>query len=263
MPAIWDSLGKAGVSGRYYYSNLPFVALWGTRYLAISQTYEQFKSDAKRGALPAVSFVDPIYTVLDDGTGNDDHPHADIRRGDAFLADAFHAVASGPLWPSTVFIVNYDEWGGFFDHVPPPRAAAPSLIDPDLENGRALLGFRVPTVVASPFTAGDRDNPSVNGTVFDHTSILKLIEWRWNLPPLTARDASDDVGNLATALGFENPQLEVPDLLLPEAPPPQPCPPLAAARANDRSRRAVAWTSADWSGLARSGLLDGWPGLAR
>src|SRR5207249_11000394 len=138
------------------------------------------------GQLPAVSFVDPRFTIVDDGVGNDDHPHSDIRRGDAFLAQAFGAVASGPDWPTTVFIVTFDEWGGFFEHVAPPRAAAPNRVDPDIVDGKALLGFRVPTVVASPFTRGDAGRPRVDHNVYDHTSVLKLIEWRWKLAPLTA-----------------------------------------------------------------------------
>lgn len=125
--------------------------------------------------------------------------HADIRRGDAFLAQAFHAVANGPGWPSTVFIVTYDEWGGFFDHVAPPRATAPNTVDQDLVAGKAPLGFRVPTIVASPWTRGDANAPSIDSGVADHTSILKLIEWRWGWPPLTARDASADVQSLPSA----------------------------------------------------------------
>jgi phospholipase C len=117
-----------------------------------------------------------------------------------------------------VFIVNFDEWGGFFEHVAPPRAAAPNNVDPDLVNGKALLGLRVPTVIASPFTAGQPGNPRVSALTFDHTSVLKLIEWRWGLPPLTARDASNDVQNLAFALNFEHPNASVPSLPQPVAP---------------------------------------------
>ena len=84
-----------------------------------------------------------------------------MRAGDAFLAQTFHAVANGPDWGSTVFIVTYDEWGGFFDHVAPPRAVAPNAVDPDLVDGKALLGMRIPVVVASPFTRGDPANPRV------------------------------------------------------------------------------------------------------
>jgi phospholipase C len=218
LPTIWDRLIAAGVSARYYFSNVPFLGLWGAKYVGISDLYPEFVAAAQSGALPAVSFVDPIYTILDDGTGNDDHPHADIRRGDRFLYDTFQAVATGPKWPNTVFIVNFDEWGGFFEHIVPPRATAPNQVDPDLVNGKALLGFRVPTVVASPFSTGLANNPRVSTQVYDHTSVLKLIEWRWGLAPLTARDASTDVQNLAYALNFENPDVIVPALPEPFAP---------------------------------------------
>jgi phospholipase C len=218
LPAIWDRLAAAGVSANYFYSNVPFTALWGTKYLGISRLYAEFLAAAATGTLPAVSFVDPRYTVLDDGTGNDDHPHADIREGDLFLYQTFQAVARGPKWANTVFIVNFDEWGGFFEHVAPPRATAPNLVDPDLVKGKALLGCRVPTVVASPFSRGNPFDPRVSAPVFDHTSVLKLIEWRWGLAPLTARDASSDVTNLAYALNFKEPDASVPYLPQPQAP---------------------------------------------
>ena len=192
--------------------------MWGTKYLPISARYEQFLADAAAGTLPSVTFVEPRFFSEELGTSNDDHPHADIRAGDAFLAQTFHAVATGPAWGSTVFIVTYDEWGGFFDHVAPPRAVAPNTVDPDLVGGKALLGMRIPVVVASPFTRGDPASPRVISEVFDNTSILKLIEWRWNLKPLTARDASTDVGNLAFALDFADPQPTVPALPNPEPP---------------------------------------------
>jgi phospholipase C len=96
-------------------------------------------------------------------------------------------------------------------------------VDPDLVGGQALLGLRIPVVVASPFTRGDPDNPRVDSTVFDNTSILKLIEWRWTLKPLTTRDASDDVGNLAFALDFAHPDPTVPELPSPDPPLLLPC----------------------------------------
>ena len=224
LPTIWDRLAEASVSAKYYYSNVPFTSLWGVKYLGITAGYKQFLSDAANGQLPAVSFVDPAYTVTDLDVGNDDHPHSDVRRGDAFLAQTFQAVASGPAWASTVFIVTFDEWGGFFDHVAPPRAAEPAG-DPDTDvvNGKTLLGLRVPVVIASPFTLGDPQQPRVEHAVFDHTSILKLIEWRWGLAPLTARDASSDVGNLAGVLNFSNPNPAVPVLPSASAPPSSPC----------------------------------------
>ncbi|HEY2466208.1 MAG TPA: alkaline phosphatase family protein, partial [Terracidiphilus sp.] len=194
------------------------LALWGIKYIGITKTYDQFKEDAANGTLPAVSFLDPRYTILDDGTGNDDHPHADIREGDKFLYDVFKAVSEGPGWSSTVLIVNFDEWGGFFEHVPPPRAQAANNVDTDIVDGKTLLGMRVPVVVASPFSSGNPANPLINSLIFDHTSVLKLIEWRWGLPRLTPRDASSDVNNLAYALNFDSPQTAVPNLPKPQTP---------------------------------------------
>jgi len=265
MPTIWDRLAAAGVSGRYYFSNLPFLGLWGTKYLSISRPYQQFLLDAASGNLPAVSFLDPRFTTTDDGTGNDDHPHADVRTGDAFLAQTFHAVANGPGWPKTLFVVNYDEWGGFFDHVAPPRATAPNTVDPDLVAGKALLGLRVPTVVASPFTGSENGKPRVKRFTFDHTSILKLIEWRWGLPPLTARDASNDVENFARVLKLGHPTNDVPVLPLPIAPPPSPCfqPEVESNNAAQVTIAARAISDiesgTEWLQLQKSGLLDGWP----
>src|SRR6202020_3348539 len=116
LPTIWDRLQAAGVSCRYYYSNVPFLALWGLEYVGISSLYAQFALDAATGNLPAVSFVDPWFTILDDGTGNDDHPHADLRKGEIFLRDIVTALSASPQWSSTVLVINRDEWGGFFDH---------------------------------------------------------------------------------------------------------------------------------------------------
>jgi phospholipase C len=223
LPTIWDRLAEHDVSARYYFSDVPFLLLWGARYASITRPAAEFFADAAAGTLPGVAFVDPRFINDETGTSGSDHPHADVRVGDAFLEDAFNAVSSGPDWEHTVFIVTYDEWGGFFDHVAPPRADAPNDVDPDLVNGKALLGMRVPVVVASPLTRGDPNNPRIVSTVFDHTSILKLIEWRWHLRPLTGRDASPDVGNLATALNFAAADATVPELPDVEAPLITPC----------------------------------------
>jgi phospholipase C len=111
----------------------------------------------------------------------------------------------------------FDEWGGFFDHVVPPRVVSPqNSPDKDLQNGAALLGFRVPTVIASPFTRGvDGQSNFVDHTLYDHTAALKLIEWRFGLKPLTARDASSAIGNPAASFNFTSPNPALP--LLPSA----------------------------------------------
>ena len=210
LETIWNRLSNAGVSARCY---SPWLKLWGTKYEDITHNFEDYLTDAAAGKLPAVSFVDPPNSSVTGGT--DDHPFADIRNGDAFLSQMYHALVNGPGWPHSVLIVTFDEWGGFFDHVSPPRVVAPNAIDSDLVDGGVLLGFRVPTVIVSPFSRGFPRFPRVNHTVFDHTSVLKLIEWRWNLPPLTTRDASAEIGNLASALDFLRPRTELP--LLPFA----------------------------------------------
>ena len=217
LTTIWDRLLKAGVSCRYYFSNVPFLSIWGLKYAGISSLYEQFKADAADGKLPAVSFVDPWFTILDDGTGNDDHPHADLRKGEIFLRDIVSTLAASPHWSNTVLVINRDEWGGFFDHVAPPRVIAPNHVDTDLVDGKALLGCRVPAIIVSPFARGNPAKPRINSLLFDHTSVLKMIEWRWGLEPLTARDASNEVGNLASALNFSTPETSVPELpVIPE-----------------------------------------------
>ncbi|QNI33936.1 alkaline phosphatase family protein [Alloacidobacterium dinghuense] len=208
LETIWTRLSGAGVSGFCYSQFLELI--WGRKYVDVSRSYEDYLHDAAAGQLPAVSFVDAPYSPTIGFM--DDHPFDDIRNGDAFLSQMYHALVNSPCWPNSVLIVTFDEWGGFFDHVPPPRVVAPNTTDTDLIDGRALLGFRVPTVVVSPFSVGSSLSPQINSTVFDHTSALKLIEWRWNLQPLTARDASTDIGNLASVLDFANPRIKVPAL---------------------------------------------------
>ena len=259
LVTIWDRLAAAGVSHRYYYSNLPVIALLGLRHLRISRFLDEFLDDAAAGTLPAVSFVDPRLTLAPDAAfGNDDHPHADVARGDAFLAGVFHALAEGPGWPGTVLVVNYDEWGGFFDHVPPPRRVAPNDVDPDVEDGKSLLGFRVPCIVASPFSRGRWLAPRISRLTYDHTSVLKLIEWRHGLLPLTARDAT--MPNLAWTLDFRDPDPSVPDLPRPQAPPPTVCTPAERASSAEARDRAGDGEPGDlWKGFLDSGVLKGWP----
>jgi phospholipase C len=252
LPTIIDRLTDAGVSVNYYFNNVPFLALWGTKYVSVSLPYDAFLFQAKFGLLPSVSFVDPNYTLLDDGTGNDDHPHADLRNGEAFMKEVFNAVSQGPNWANTVLIVNRDEWGGFFDTIKPPRVIAPNDVDKDLKGGKALLGCRVPTIVASPFSKGNPDSPRINSLLYDHTSVLKFIEWRYGLRPLTKRDASNEIANLAYALDFSNPDPTVPSL--PEA-----------KKVNAKGCGADVIVdgheggNADMLALLKSDRMEGWP----
>ncbi len=205
---IWDRLKAKGVSGKYYFSDAPFTFLLkqhgppvGNVGDAAAPLPGTFFGDAAAGTLPAVSYVDPKFDSEEDGTSNDDHPHADIRAGEVFMNQVYDAVRNGPGWKNTVLVITYDEWGGFFDHVAPSRA-------PDVSRVTSLRGFRVPTVVISPFAR----RGVVSHATFDHTSILKMIEWRWRLKPLTPRD--QNARNLARVLDFANPDTSSPTYLV-------------------------------------------------
>ena len=233
IPTIWDRLAGAGLSHRYYYSDLPFLGLWGTRYLPIIAPFARFLADAAAGLLPHVSFVDPKFSNTG-GPESDQHPFADVRAGEKFIADVFHAVRTSPQWDRTVLIFTYDEWGGFVDHVTPPKVADdtdPAGVDhicnvpgtcsepPGQVPDYRQLGFRVPCVVVSPFSP----SRPVHGGPYEHTSILRMIEWRWGLQPLTTRDRR--ARNLAGVLELDRTNT-VPDSAIPTPAPfvPQSCP---------------------------------------
>jgi phospholipase C len=210
-PTIWDRLAAAGRTGAYYFFDEPFLALWGTKYLTLLRPVAQFLVDCALGTLPNVSFVDPSFINEDQGQSGDYHPHGDIRAGEAFLSLIYHAVRSSPAWNKTVFVVNFDEWGGFFDHVAPPKVVDDTKRAALTPAGAPVpdytqLGFRVPCIVASPWSKAKvvHDGP------YEHTSVLKMIEWRWGLPPLTARDAN--ARNLAEVLDFSSVRTDTPDV---------------------------------------------------
>jgi phospholipase C len=235
LPTIWDRLKDAGLRGRYYFSDIPFVALWGSKYLDISATFPQFLADCASGTLPEVSFVDPRFEDEGSGTSGDDHPHGDVRSGEEFLARVYNAVVTGPAWERTLLVVNYDEWGGFYDHVPPQQA-------PDADPANALRGFRVPALVVSPRAR----RGAVAHSVYDHTSVLRAIEWRWGLPALTPRDAA--ARNIAEVLDFQAPLRRTPrPYVVRPAPAGLPCPAAQAESAEEwgplrEKAEAVGWT---------------------
>jgi phospholipase C len=237
MPTIWDRLSDAGVSGTYYFSDIPFLALWYEKYLGISQPFTKFLLDCAAGTLPAVSFVDPRFTDEPSGTSGDDHPHADIRVGQQFLSQVYTAITSSPAWERTMLVINYDEWGGFFDHVVPTKA-------PDVARRTALRGFRVPAVVISPRARRQH----VAHRTYDHTSVLKAIEWRWDLAPLTPRDAA--ARNIAEVLDFESdPDLTAPTITVPPFVPEGPC---------GLPDSGVESSEAEWGDLRTLALAHGW-----
>jgi phospholipase C len=237
LPTIWDRLSQSNVSGFYYHAGPAIIgsvlSLWGlTKYSAISFGIDQFYQDCTNGTLPAVSFVDPLLTsspLVGDTGGTDDHPHSDIRNGEAFLASVYNAIVSSPNWSSTVLVINFDEWGGFFDHVPPPVVPIEPAEQSLGNDGR--LGFRVPCLVISPWSR----RGYVPHEQFDHTSVLKLIENRWGLAPLTVRDAG--ANDLADVLDLDHPNFAAPPVItnVPGGPFGGPCQSVQIAQQSDGS----------------------------
>jgi phospholipase C len=219
--AIFDRVRDAGLTAGYYSWGEPMTGLFeSTRYDAISFPKDQFFTDAAAGKLSNVTFIEPDYTTVSEflGTSNDDHPHGNILVGEGWIADVYNALKASPQWGRMVFVLNFDEHGGFYDHVPPPRVADNNVNPnpgPHPDYGR--LGFRVPAIAMGPFAPSKVETAGP----YEHCSVLRMIEWRWNLPPMTARDAN--AKNLAEALDVSHPRaaFELP----PFTPPPAtPCP---------------------------------------
>jgi phospholipase C len=215
LPTIFDRFAGKKIPAAYYYGNFPFLVLY-QRYQKISFPYATFFHQCKTGRLPAFSYIDPSYTFMDSGPvsgnqGNDDHPHADIRAGEYFMSTIYNAVTRSPAWPRTLLVFTFDEWGGFFDHVSPPAG-------PDVKPEYQQRGFRIPAVLVSPFARRGR----VAHGVYDHTSILRLLEWRWGLEPLSVRDAH--ANNLAGALDFSHRNVRAPAISAPRFLVGAPCP---------------------------------------
>ncbi len=141
--------------------------------------------------------MDPAFNGEDQGTSGDEHPHGDVRVGQAFIADVVHAFMESPQWERGALFIVYDEWGGFFDHVVPPRV--PDLrTSANLDSDFGQMGFRIPAVVVSPYARRGH----VDHSIYGFESILKMIRYRYGLPPLTPRDLY--ANNIAAAFDFES-----------------------------------------------------------
>ena len=202
-PTIWDRLVAAGVPCRMYGTDLPTTALWGARLVPVTSPVARLFADAAAGTLPNVTFVDPGFLS---GMRTDDHPHGDMRMGQRFVASVLDVLQASPQWESMAVFVTYDEWGGFFDHVAPPLLAD-DFATADETTTCALTGFRLPVMVHSPFARPGY----VDHRLYDHTSILRFIEWRFLGAPaegtggtgwwLTSRDRT--AANIGGALAAE------------------------------------------------------------
>jgi len=214
---IFDRLDAHQIPWRNYYSSFP-----PTSYLFPGNAVEghasvvpiaQFFADAKTGQLPGFAIIDPDF-----GHSSEENPQ-NIVHGEVFAASVVQAVMDSPAWPQTLLVWTFDEGGGYYDHVPPPPAVPPDDIPPlqlPWYDGFARHGFRVPAVVISPWSRADH----VTSVVHDHTSILAMVERKWNLPAMTHRDAA--AADLSDFLNLDKPAFaEPPSLATPLAGPAQ------------------------------------------
>jgi len=209
MQTLGDELETAAVPWKYYAPSLGQPGYIWTAYDAIGHIrngdlwssrvvgYEQFAIDAAAGSLPAVSWLIPDFGVSD-------HPSHQLPGGPATVSlcegenwtvQNINAIMQGPNWPTTVIVLLWDDFGGFYDHVPPP------VVD------FYGLGVRVPAIVISPYVK----EGTISHTVYEPASVLQFIENRFKLKSLTARDVQ--ANSLLDMFDFT--QSPAPPLILP------------------------------------------------
>ncbi len=195
-PTVLDSLSAKKVKWGNYAGSLSTVLLFMQ-----SKTYQsyaknlypatQLETDAKAGTLPPVTFVDPnLYPEA--YNNNDEHPPAVMQVGENWLSQTLQTLITSKQWPHMAVFLLWDEHGGLYDHVAPPPACAPDATQPKVTGdggtygGFVEEGIRLPFAVFSPYAK----RHYVSHKVFDHTSVLRFIEARYDLPALTKRDAN-------------------------------------------------------------------------
>jgi phospholipase C len=172
---------KEAPTKNYSASNPPELNPETTGPRAHLQDEQQFFLDVASGKLPPVSFIKPIGA-------NNEHPgYANLVKGQQHVAGLVAAVQKSRIWEDCVIIITYDENGGRWDHVVPP-----------VRKDGWGVGTRVPTIIVSPFVQRGR----IDNTEYETVSILKLIERRFGLKPLSARDNDPKINDLTHALGF-------------------------------------------------------------
>ena len=170
--SIFAELDDAGLTHRNYFHDVAW-ATGGYFKLTGNAGIERFFDDAAAGTLPNLSIVDPGFFG---GGANDDHPDHDIRLGQALIASVVNALGASPQWNRCLLVLTYDEHGGFYDHVAPPKT------DDEREEFRQL-GFRVPSLVIGPTARRGQ----VVSTTFEHVSVLVTLTRRFGLTPLNER----------------------------------------------------------------------------
>ena len=208
-PSIHHQLNDAGIDWGYYFQDLPFVPLFKDLNIEnrVHRLVSDFFEDASAGQLPPVTWLEPNFDL------NDDHPPRHPMLGQLFMASVYEALAQSPHWENCLLVIMYDEHGGFYDHVPPPKAP-----DARAAAGFDQLGFRVPAFVAGP----DVKQNYVSSVVRDHCSVLSHISDLYGLSPLTERVAwapnlLDFIDLERLKAGTPRPPVKMPEILVDES----------------------------------------------
>jgi phospholipase C len=188
-------------------AGLRFFKKFRTQLVPQIDKIDKFFNHAQAGTLANVSWIDPDFGItVYPGPPNDDHPPHDMRHGQNLVSSVYNALLQSPNWNKTLFVVVYDEHGGYYDHVS-PRDFAPADSDPEFRK----YGVRVPAFIVSPWVGrqvaygSQTHGLPANEVLFDHTSILRTILRRFctpaggAVPSMTTRvDAANDLSVLLT-----------------------------------------------------------------
>ncbi len=210
VPAtLWDHLETRGVTWKVYRTTTPGIAIFLDTYLKYKEhvfSIDDYYADAAAGTLPQVAFVDP--GIGQEGfQQSDEHPPAIMEVGQNWMGKVADALTKSPQWGKSAMFITYDEHGGFYDHVVPPKACPPDdrsdpKADPQVPFDQ--LGIRVPFAIVSPFAK----KGFVSHTVYDHTSIVRFVSAKFTLPALSNRDAN--AAAPFDMFDFENPPSKTP-----------------------------------------------------
>ncbi|ERN01124.1 non-specific phospholipase C4 isoform X1 [Amborella trichopoda] len=200
---IFESLDEAGYTFRIYYQYPPstffYKNLRKLKYVGNFRPFDlEFKRDCEQGKLANYVVIEQRWFDLKILHGNDDHPSHDVSEGQRFVKEVYEALRKSPQWNEMVFIITYDEHGGFYDHVPTPIRGVPNpdgLIGGEPYNFKFdRLGVRVPAIVISPWiekgTVVHRPSGPYPTSEYEHSSIPATVKKIFNLKDfLTKRDA--------------------------------------------------------------------------
>lgn len=214
---FFDYLSQRQIAWKFYSSTLATLFILGaksTEYQTQGHVVPiaDFYTDAAAGTLPRVAFIDPDGVSKPDYLHSDEHPPALMQIGQNWLGKAVDAVVRGPQWERAAMFITYDEHGGLYDHVVPPKSCPPDGLSEDPLVKFDQYGIRVPFLVVSPFAK----KGYVSHRLYDHTSILRFIEARFALPALTARDANAeapwDVFDFRASPSATRPTVPIPEI---------------------------------------------------